>query len=155
MMSRLLPDTGAPSRVNGVVSWLRRRRRRSANTGFTLIELVVALAVVATALTAIGAVAATSARGTLSLEQHLALVQTTRVVAATLPRTSDAALDGLSGDILGFHWRISLVPFVGSGIYRPPDSQWIPQTVVVRVRAPSGAIHGFETVRLLQRPQPQ
>ena len=145
------------SRLDAPPGFLPRgsgRRGVRSRTGFTLIEAVVALAVIAVALTAIGAVAATSVRGTRSLEQHLALVQTTRVVAATLPRTSDASLDGLTGDILGFRWRISLAPFVGSsGVYRPPESQWIPQTVVVRVRSPSGAIHGFETVRLLQRPQ--
>lgn len=149
-MSRLTDIIGVPGRFKRAAPGCR-----AASAGFTLIELVVALAVVAVALTAIGAVAATSARGTLTLEQHLALVQTTRVVAATLPRTSDVALDGLNGDILGFRWRISVAPFVGSGIYRPPDSPWIPQTVVVRVRSPSGAIHSFETVRLLGKPRPQ
>jgi general secretion pathway protein I len=123
--------------------------------GFTLIEVVVALAVVAVTLTAIGAVAATSVRGTRSLEQHLALVQATRIVAATLPRNSDASLDGLTGNILGFRWRISLAPVVGSGIYQMPDSPWIPQTVVARIRSPSGAVYGFETVRLLRRPSRQ
>ncbi len=119
--------------------------------GFTLIEVVVALAVLAISLTAIGAVAATSARGTRSMEQHLALMETTRIVAATLPRDQEASLDGLTGEILGHRWRISLAPFVGSGIYQMPDSPWIPQTVVVRVRSPSGAIYGFETVRLQRR----
>jgi general secretion pathway protein I len=123
--------------------------------GFTLIEVVVALAVVAIALTAIGAVAATSARGTRSMEQHLALVETTRIVAATLPRNAQAKLDGLTGEILNHRWRISISPFVGSGIYQSPDSQWIPQTVVVRVRSPSGAVTGFETVRLQQKAPPQ
>lgn len=163
-MSRPMMPTGpgAPHGIAVPVLWFRRRLRRIsggraglAASGFTLIEVVVALAVVAVVLSAIGAVAATSVRGTRSLEQHLALVQTTRVVAATLPRTSDAALDGLTGDILGFRWRVSLASFVGSGIYRSPDSPWIPQTVVVRVRSPSGAVHGFETVRLLHRPQQQ
>jgi general secretion pathway protein I len=119
--------------------------------GFTLIEVVVALAVLAISLTAIGAVATTSARGTRSIEQHLALVETTRIVAATLPRDRGASLDGLTGEILGHRWRISLAPFVGSGIYQMPDSLWIPQTVVVRVRSPSGAVYGFETVRLQRR----
>lgn len=122
-----------------------------ACAGFTLIEVVVALAVVAISLTAIGAVVTTSARGTRSMEQHLALVETTRIVAATLPRDQQASLDGLSGEILGHRWRISLAPFIGSGIYQNPDSPWIPQTVVVRVRSPSGAISGFETVRLQRR----
>jgi general secretion pathway protein I len=127
----------------------------AGDAGFTLIEVVVALAVVAIALTAIGAVAATSARGTRSLEQHLALVETTRIVAATLPRSREASLDGLTGEILNHRWRISLAPFVGSGIYQMPDSQWIPQTVVVRVRSPSGAVIGFETVRLQPKAPPQ
>jgi general secretion pathway protein I len=120
--------------------------------GFTLIEVVVALALVAISLMAIGAVATTSARGTRSLEQHLALVETTRTVAATLPKDDQAPLDGLSGEILGHRWRISVAPFVGSGIIENPDSPWIPQTVVVRVRSPSGAVYGFETVRLQRRP---
>ena len=127
------------------------RARSGAGAGFTLIEVVVALALVAITLTAIGAVVTTSARGTRSLEQHLALVETTRIVAATLPRDDQTALDGLSGDILGHRWRIGLAPFVGSGIYQIPDSPWIPQTVVVRVRSPSGAVYGFETVRLQRR----
>jgi general secretion pathway protein I len=126
--------------------------RSGACAGFTLIEAVVALAVLAISLTAIGAVATTSARGTRSIEQHLALVETTRIVAATLPRDQEAPLDGLTGEILGHRWRITLAPFVGSGIYQMPESPWIPQTVVVRVRSPSGAIYGFETVRLQRRP---
>jgi general secretion pathway protein I len=129
-----------------------RAMRAGICTGFTLIEAVVALAVVAITLTAIGAVATTSARGTRSLEQHLALVETTRIVAATLPKDSEAALDGLSGDILGHRWRVTLAPFVGSGINQIPESPWIPLTVVVRVRSPSGAVYGFETVRLQHRP---
>jgi general secretion pathway protein I len=120
--------------------------------GFTLIEVVVALALVAISLMAIGAVATTSARGTRSLEQHLALVETTRTVAATLPKDDQAPLDGLSGEILGHRWRITVAPFVGSDINQNPDSPWIPQTVVVRVRSPSGAVYGFETVRLQRRP---
>jgi general secretion pathway protein I len=127
----------------------------AGNTGFTLIEVVIALAVVAITLTAIGAVTAVSARGTRSLEQHLALVETTRIVAATLPRNPQGGLDGLTGEILGHRWRISLAPFVGSGIYQVPDSEWIPQTVVVRVRSPSGSVYGFETVRLQRKAPPQ
>jgi general secretion pathway protein I len=151
MISRIAASLGAL--IAAIASELHARRRHP--DGFTLIEVVVALAVVAISVTAIGAVAATSARGTRSLEQHLALVETTRIVAATLPRSAQASLDGLTGDILGHRWRISLAPFVGSGIYHQPDSQWIPQTLVVRVRSPSGAVYGFETVRLQRKAAPQ
>jgi general secretion pathway protein I len=147
----MMPPIAAPLPASRSI----RAEPAAGDAGFTLIEVVVALAVVAVTLTAIGAVAATSVRGTRSLEQHLTLVQATRIVAATLPRNADASLDGLTGNILGFRWRISLAPFVGSGIYRMPDSTWIPQTVVARVRSPSGAVYGFETVRLLRRPPPR
>jgi general secretion pathway protein I len=128
-----------------------RHRAKRSNAGFTLIEVVVALGVVAIVITAIGAVVTTSSRGTRSLEQHLALVETTRIVAATLPKSEQIALDGLSGEILGHRWRVGISPFVGSGINQVAGSPWIPQTVVVRVRSPSGAVYGFETVRLQPR----
>jgi general secretion pathway protein I len=159
MMSRIASPLQALTAA--IAASFRRRRPPAArgDAGFTLIEVVVALAVVAISLTAIGAVAATSARGTRSIEQHLALVETSRIVAATLPKNlqanQQASLDGLSGEILGHRWRISLAPFIGSGIYQAPDSEWIPQTVVVRVRSPSGAVYGFETVRLQHKAPPQ
>jgi general secretion pathway protein I len=157
MMSRIAAPLQAV--VAEIAARFRRRPLLTArgDAGFTLIEVVVALAVVAVSLTAIGSVAATSARGTRSMEQHLALVETTRIVAATLPRNppQGSSLDGLAGEILGHRWRISLTPFVGSGIYNAPDSEFIPQTVVVRVRSPSGAVYGFETVRLQRKAPPQ
>jgi general secretion pathway protein I len=128
-----------------------RHRAKRSNAGFTLIEVLVALALVAIVITAIGAVVTTSSRGTRSLEQHLALVETTRIVAATLPKSEQIGLDGLSGEILGHRWRVGISPFVGSGINQVVGSPWIPQTVVVRVRSPSGAVYGFETVRLRRR----
>lgn len=136
---------------NAVGACSHRAKRCDARAGFTLIEVVVALAVVAISLTAIGAVVTTSSRGTRSIEQHLALVETTRVVAATLPAIEQIGLDGLSGEILGHRWRVGVAPFFSSGINPVAGSPWIPQTVVVRVQSPSGAVYGFETVRLQQR----
>ena len=133
------------------MSPIAHRRRRGARAGFTLIEVLVALSLVAISLAAIGAVVTTSSRGTRSLEQHLALVETARIVAATLPKSEQLTVDGLSGEILGHRWRIGISPFIGGGIYQVAGSPWIPQTVVVRVRSPSGAVYGFETVRLQRR----
>lgn len=133
----------------------RRHGPPAGEAGFTLIEAVVALGVVAVTLTAIGAVAATSVRGTRSLEQHLQLVETARIVAATLPRNAQQSVDGLQGDILGYRWRITAAPFVGGGIYPARNSPFIPQTLVVRVRAPTGQVYSFETVRLQRLAAPQ
>ena len=130
---------------------ITHRRCLHTRAGFTLVEVLVALALVAISLTAIGAVVTTSSRGTRSLEQHLALVETARIVAATLPKSEQLTTDGLSGEILGHRWRVDISPFFGGGIYQIADSPWIPQTVVVRVRSPSGAVYGFETVRLQRR----
>src|SRR5437867_4271159 len=87
-----LPWTGMAHRFTRARVRAHRATPCGACAGFTLIEAVVALAVVAIMLTAIGAVATTSARGTRSLEQHLALVETTRIVAATLSKDNEAAL---------------------------------------------------------------
>src|SRR5499427_2837611 len=151
-MNSLTARPRRPS-ITGSAAGVRRShaKRAMACAGFTLIEVVIALAVVAISLTSIGAVVTTTSRGTRSIEQHLALVETTRIVAATLPKTEDISLDGLSGEILGHRWRVDLSPFVSTGIPPVAGSPWIPQTVVVRVRSPSGASYGFETVRLQRR----
>jgi len=133
------------------LSPIAHRRRRRTRAGFTLVEVLVALALVAISLTAIGAVVTASSRGTRSLEQHLALVETTRIVAATLPKGAQLTADGISGEILGHRWRVDVSPFAGGGIHQIADSPWIPQTVVMRVRSPSGAVYGLETVRLQLR----
>jgi len=151
-MNSLTARPRRPS-ITGSAAGVRRPRAKHATAcaGFTLIEVVIALAVVAISLTAIGAVVTVSSRGTRSIEQRLALVETTRVVAATLPKVEQIGLDGLSGDILGHRWSVSISPFVSGRIHQVPDSPWIPQTVVIRVRSPSGALYGFETVRLQHR----
>ena len=55
--------------------------RRDA--GFTIIEVLVALAIVAVSIVAIGSLMAANSRGVRSLEQHVALMQTTRAVMMT------------------------------------------------------------------------
>jgi general secretion pathway protein I len=123
--------------------------RRHRTAGFTILEVLVALAVVAAVLAAIGAVIATSVRGTRSLEQHVALVQTARSIVTGLPKRTELTPGQLSGEFAGHRWQVDVAPFSGSG--DPAASVWVPQTVAVTVRSPSGGLLRVDTVRLLRR----
>jgi general secretion pathway protein I len=124
--------------------------RRQNCAGFTIIEVLVALAIVTAVLAAIGSVIATTARGTRSLEAHLALIETARAIATGMPKRAQLVGD-LSGEISGHRWRIDVLPFAAGGIVPAADARWIPQTVVISVRSPSGALLQLNTVRLHRR----
>jgi general secretion pathway protein I len=121
--------------------------------GFTLIEVLVAIAVVAITLAAIGSLTASASRGVRTLEQHLALVETARTVASTLPARDQPIPATLGGDIYGHRWRVDALPYTGGGIAAVPDSPWFPETLKIRVQSSTGAIIGVETVRLQRRPK--
>ena len=121
-------------------------------SGFTMIEALVALALVAVMLTAIGSLVASAANGTRTLEQHLALVETARLVATSVPRRDELSLGDLAGEVLGYRWRAEVSPFFGGGSAPVPDSPWIPERVLLQVQSPLGAIMAIETVRLQKRP---
>jgi general secretion pathway protein I len=127
------------------------RSERHGESGFTLVEALVALALVAVMLTAIGSLVASASIGTRTLEQHVALVETARLVATSVPRRNELSSGVLDGEVLGYRWRANMSPFFGEGSAPVPDSPWIPQSVLVRVQAPSGAILAIETVRLQKR----
>lgn len=120
--------------------------------GFTLIEVLVSIAVVAITIGAIGSVTATATHGVRTLEQHLALVETIRTVASTLPARDQRVPGSLAGEIYGHRWRLDAVPYTGGGIAPIPDSPWFPETLKIRVQSPSGAVVGVETMRLQLRP---
>ena len=61
---------------------IARSEIRARTAGFTIIEVLVAIAVVAISLTAIGALTGVTTRGVRSLEQHVALVEAARTLAA-------------------------------------------------------------------------
>jgi general secretion pathway protein I len=123
---------------------------RGASAGFTIIEVLIALALVAMSLSAIGSLVAGNVRGTRSIEQHLALVETTRLVAASLPPRARLAPGRLSGEILGHRWRVDVSPFEAGGA-PAVTSPWIPENVLLRVQSPSGAVIRVETIRLQKR----
>jgi len=121
--------------------------------GFTLIEVLVAIAVVAVTIAAIGSVTMTATRSVQTLEQHLALVETMRTVASTLPARDQRVPGSLAGEIYGHRWRLDALPYPGGGIAPIPVSPWFPETLAIRVQSPSGAIVGVETMRLRLRPR--
>jgi general secretion pathway protein I len=126
-------------------------KQRQDSAGFTIIEALVALAVVAASLAAIGSLIATSIRGTRSVEQHVALVETARAVEAGLPSRDELAPGNLSGELAGHRWRVDVSPFAAGGIDSGLPASWVPQTVVITVRSPSGAVLQLNTVRLRRR----
>jgi general secretion pathway protein I len=124
--------------------------RDRGRAGFTLIEVVVALALVAVALTAIGSLIATTIRGTRSLDQHLSLAETARAIEAALPGRDELA-GSSAGEMAGHRWRLDVRPFRASFVDPRLPSPWVPQTVVITVRAPDGPVLQISTVRLQHR----
>ena len=125
--------------------------RRDA--GFTIIEVLIALAIVAVSIVAIGSVMSTNVRGVRSLEQHVTLMQTVRLVmTAGLPPRAELGFGTLSGKESGHQWKIDVGP-MGEEWDAPGDEvAWIPALVRIQVRSPSGAVTDLKTVRLIQVP---
>jgi general secretion pathway protein I len=137
--------------ANGGGFWLRRSSKPTRGrdeAGFTLIELLVALAVLAVSITAIGALMATNNRGTLALDQRLAMVEATRAVLAGLPDRSQLRPGTLSGEYNYHRWQVDTQPLVADFIDPRKPTPWTPEFIVVRVKSPGGQQLRIETVRL-------
>lgn len=115
-----------------------------------MIEALVALALVMVVLAAIGSLVATNMRGASKLEQHVALMQTSRLIASRIPRNGEPLPADLAGEVSGYRWQARVSPFAG-GAAVVPESRFVPVRVELRVRSPSGAVASFETVRLQSR----
>lgn len=125
------------------------------DAGFTIIEVLIALAIVAVSVVAIGSVMSTNVRGVVSLERHVALMQTARMVMATkIPPRAALTPGTISGEEGGYHWTIDIGPLSGDDddTDKDTDEKWIPELVRVRVRSPFGAVSDLRTVRLIERP---
>jgi general secretion pathway protein I len=119
--------------------------------GFTLIEALVALSIVAVVLAPIGALIASSTRGGHSIEAHLTRLETARSVMTALPSRNQLAPGATSGQIARHLWRIDVLPLAAQGLGSHGHGQWVPQAVVVTVKAPSGASLEINTIRLQRR----
>jgi general secretion pathway protein I len=111
-----------------------------------MIEAVVTLALMSIVLAAIGSLVATITNGARALEQKVALIETARLIATSLPRRTETVED-LGGEVSGHRWQLRMLPFFDGGP-GPQASQWVPQRVVLNVQSPTGAILSLETVRL-------
>jgi general secretion pathway protein I len=125
---------------------------RCATAGFTIIEVLVALAILSAGLAAIGTLIATSLKGVRTVEQRVNLLQAARAIRAGLPKRGELALGELDGELAGHGWRVNVLPFFTDLANRDSPSPWVPRTVAVTVRSPSGAIIRIDTVRLVRKP---
>ena len=112
-----------------------------------MIEALVALALIAILITAIGSLVATNSQGVRNLEQHVALIETARLVATSLPRAAEPLPAVLAGQVSGHQWEMRTSPFLDD-LSMVPDSRFIPVRIELRVRSSSGATSTLETVRL-------
>ncbi|WP_300182357.1 prepilin-type N-terminal cleavage/methylation domain-containing protein [Bradyrhizobium sp.] len=121
--------------------------------GFTLLEVLIALALIAVSLVAIGSVMSTDARGVRSLEQHVALMQTTRsVMTAGIPPRGDLQPGISEGQTDNYRWTVEVTPLGGGWTVPDAEVPWLPELVRVRVKSPTGAVSDIRTVRLMKRP---
>lgn len=130
------------------------REDRSGTAGFTLVEVLVALAVTAVTLAAIGSLMATSVRGTRSIDDHLALVETARAIEAGLPDRADLKTGSFGGQRGVYRWRVDVLPYRARFADAMPRTPWVPQAVVITVQSPDGPILRVNTVRLRRETNP-
>jgi len=113
--------------------------------------VLVALSIVATTLASIGALIASTARGTRLIETHLNRLETARAIMTAIPDRNELTLGNLSGEMAGHSWRVDVMPFVSNNMESQNDTSWVPQTVIMTVRSPTGAAMQVSTVRIQRR----
>jgi general secretion pathway protein I len=125
-------------------------RRSSDTAGFTLIEALVALAIIAVVLGTIGSVIAATAKGTRSIDQHLALAGTAETLLADLPARALLKPGRRSGELAGSRWRIDVAPMRVAG-GDPATDRFVPLAVNLRLQRSDGAAIQITTVKLVPR----
>ena len=131
---------------------MSRKSCSDGAAGFTLIEALVALAIVAAVLGSIGAVIATTAKGTRSIDQRLALSGTAETILAALPARTLLKPGRQSGETAGHRWRIDVSPMnVAVASDAAQIQRFVPLAVTMRIQAPGGPAMQVTTVRLVPR----
>jgi general secretion pathway protein I len=125
-------------------------RRSCSNAGFTLIEALVALAIIAVVLGTIGSVIATTAKGTRSIDQRLALSGTAETLLADLPARGLLKPGRQSGELAGSRWRVDVTPMNVAG-GNPATDRFVPMAVNLRLQRADGAAIQITTVKLVPR----
>ncbi|MCP3401454.1 type II secretion system protein J [Bradyrhizobium sp. CCGB20] len=126
------------------------RRSCSDAAGFTLIEALVALAIIAVVLGTIGSVIATTAKGTRSIDQHLALAGTAERLLADLPARGLLKPGRQSGELAGSRWRLEVAPMNVAG-GDPATDRFVPMAVNLRLQRADGSAIQVTTVKLVPR----
>ncbi len=128
------------------------RRPNSHSRGFTLVESLVALALMMILLAAIGGLTATSFRSGRYVERHLADIESTRQIVAGLPARGKLADGSLSGDMVGYRWRLDAAPYRPDFFEPKSATPWTPQIIALRVESPNGGVTSVDIVRLVKTP---
>lgn len=113
-----------------------------------MIEALIALSIIAVSLAAIASVISENIRGTEVVEARLMLIQAARALLTALPDRNQLAQGDLRGKMGSEGWRIDVLPFTADFVDPGQATPWVPQTVVLRLQAPSGEIIRVDTVRL-------
>lgn len=127
----------------------RSRPERGGTAGFTLVEALVALAVTGSGLAAIGALANSSVRASLYTERHLAEIESARKILAGMPGRNALPFGRLTGSLDAHAWRIDSAPVSTAAA---GGTSWIPQSIALLMRSPSGAMIEIDTIRLRKQP---
>jgi prepilin-type N-terminal cleavage/methylation domain-containing protein len=128
---------------------LRRSLAPNADTaGFTLIEVLAALSIVAIALTSIGALMASTSRGAQAIESRFKRFEIARSTMTALPNRSQLELGHFSGNTSRHDWSVEVRPFVTGDGQSNQRARWLPHSVLVTVRSPTGASIQITTIRL-------
>ena len=130
---------------------MSRRSCSDGTAGFTLIETLVALAIIAIVLGTIGSVIATTAKGTRSIDQRLALAGTAETLLADLPARAVLKPGRQSGELAGSRWRVDVAPMNVAG-GNPATDRFVPLAVNLRLQRADGSAIQVTTVKLVPRP---